>query len=88
MEPMTRVLAVLTALLLVTSVGWAAGNEVEGKIKSYDQTSNMLTLEDGTEISVPADVKVERDQLKAGASVKASFEDKDGKKTATSIEVK
>lgn len=85
---MTRALAVLAALLLVVSVASAAGNEVEGKIKSYDQTSNMLTLEDGTQISVPADVKVERDQLKAGASVKASFEDKNGKKTATSIQVK
>lgn len=85
---MTRALAVLAALLLVVSVASAAGNEVEGKVKSYDQTSNTLILEDGTQISVPATVKVEADKLKAGAMVKASFEEKDGKKTATSIEVK
>jgi Cu/Ag efflux protein CusF len=88
MESMTRALAVLAALLLVVSVASAAGNEIEGKVKSYDQTSHMLTLEDGTQISVPATVKVEADKLKAGAMVKAAFEEKDGKKTATSIEVK
>jgi hypothetical protein len=87
MVPMTRLFAVLTALLLVVSVAGAAGNEIQGKVKSWDQSSNMLTLEDGTQISVPADVKVERDELKAGANIKASYDDKDGKKTATSLEV-
>jgi Cu/Ag efflux protein CusF len=87
MVPMTRLFAVLAALLLVVSVAAAAGNEVQGKVKMWDAASNTLTLEDGTQISVPADVKVERDQLKAGANVKASYDDKDGKKTATSLEV-
>ena len=84
---MTRVLAVLTALLLAASIAWAAGNELQGKVKSWDAASNMLTLEDGTQISIPADAKVSRDQLKAGANVKASYEEKDGKKVATSVEV-
>jgi hypothetical protein len=86
MAPMTRFFAVLTAVLLVASVAVAAGNEVQGKVKAYDHASNMLTLEDGTQISIPASVKVPGD-LKAGANVKASFDEKDGKKTATSIEV-
>jgi hypothetical protein len=86
MVPMTRLFAVLAALLLVVSVA-AAGSEIQGKVKMWDSASNTLTLEDGTQISVPADVKVERDQLKAGANVKASYDDKDGKKTATSLEV-
>jgi hypothetical protein len=85
--PMTRLFAVLTALLLVVSVAAAAGNEIRGKVKSWDQSTNTLTLEDGTQISVPADVKVARDQLRTGANVKASYDDRDGMKTATSLEV-
>jgi hypothetical protein len=84
---MTRALAVLAALLLVVSVASAAGNEIEGKVKSYDKATNTLTLEDGTQITVPASVKVD-EKVKAGAMVKAAFEEKDGKKTATAIEVK
>src|SRR5262249_7136408 len=87
MAPMARALALLTALLLTVSLAWAAGNEVQGKVKSWDAASNMLTLEDGTQISIPANAKVSRDQLKPGANVKASFEEKDGKKLATSVEV-
>jgi hypothetical protein len=86
MVPMTRLFAVLAALLLVVSVAAAAGNEVQGKVKMWDAASNTLTLEDGTQISVPAGVQVPRD-LAAGANVKASYDEKDGKKTATSIQV-
>jgi Protein of unknown function (DUF1344) len=48
----------------------------------------MLTLDDGTQISIPASVKVQADQLKPGANVKASFEVKNGQKVANSIEMK
>src|SRR5262249_58577229 len=60
---------------------------VEGKVKSWDAASHMLTLEDGTQISIPADVKVQSDQLKPGAKVKASFEEKAGQKVAKSVEM-
>jgi len=84
---MTRVFAVLIALLLSVSLASAGGNEVQGKVKSYDAATNMITLEDGTQISVPATVKVQADQLKPGATIKASYEEKDGKKVANSVEV-
>ncbi len=61
---------------------------IEGKVKSWDASSHMLTLQDGTEISVPASVQVKTDQLKPGADVKASYEEKGGQKVATSVEVK
>ena len=84
---MWRVSAVLIALLLAVSLASAAGNEVQGKIKSYDAATGMITLEDGTQISVPATVKVQADQLKPGTMIKASYDEKDGKKVANSVEV-
>jgi Cu/Ag efflux protein CusF len=65
-----------------------AGQEksVEGKIKSWDAATGMLTLDDGTQISVPATVK-EREKIKEGASVKASYSVTGGKNVAKSIQV-
>ena len=84
---MTRVSAVLIALLLAVSLASAAGSEVQGKIKSYDAATGMITLEDGTQISVPLTVKVQADQLKPGTMIKASYDEKDGKKVANSVEI-
>ena len=65
-----------------------AGQEksVEGKTKSWDAATGMLTLDDGTQISVPANVK-EREKIKEGASVKASYSVTGGKNVAKSIQV-
>lgn len=60
---------------------------VEGKVKKWDAATSMLTLDDGTQISVPAGAKVERAKLKEGATVKASYEEKGGKKVAKSVQV-
>ena len=60
---------------------------VEGKIKSWDAATGMLTLDDGTQISVPPTVKIERDKVKEGASVKASYEVKGGKNVAKTVQV-
>jgi Cu/Ag efflux protein CusF len=83
---MTKSLTLLVALLLAASVAWAAGNEVQGKVKSWDSAAGTVTLEDGTTLSVPASIK-ERADIKEGATVKASFEEKDGKKVVSKIEV-
>jgi Cu/Ag efflux protein CusF len=83
---MTKSLTLLVALLLAASVAFAAGNEVQGKVKSWDSAAGTVTLEDGTTLSVPASIK-ERADIKEGAMVKASFEEKDGKKVVSKIEV-
>ena len=64
---------------------WAG--EVQGKIKSFDAAANAVVLEDGTELTIPPTMRVERQALKPGANVKASYEEKDGQKVATSIAV-
>jgi Protein of unknown function (DUF1344) len=58
---------------------------VEGKIQEV--TGNTVTLADGTKLTIPANQSVQRDDLKPGASVKASFEEKGGQKVVTSIQV-
>ena len=81
-----KTLAVLVALLLSVSIVSAAGNEVSGKVKKWDAATQTITLEDGTELTVPATVR-EASQIKEGSMVKASYEEKDGKKVISKIEV-
>ena len=63
----------------------AEAKQIEGKIKSFN--GGVVTLEDGTKLMIPASVKVQRDALKEGATVKASYEERTGLKIVTSIEV-
>ncbi len=79
------VLFAIAFLTVLAPAAWA--EEVQGKIKSFDAAANTVVLEDGTQLMIPATMKVERQALKPGASVKASFEEKGGQKVATSIAV-
>ena len=83
---MKKVIGMAVALLLVFAVGRAWAEEIQGKIKSLDTTARVFALEDGTKIWVAEGLSM--DTLRAGASVRASYEERDGKKVATSIEVK
>jgi hypothetical protein len=94
-------LLILVALLVALPLGWvsqsygqagqppAAGamQQVEGKIKSLDPSGRMLTLEDGTQLTIPPTVNVPREALKEGAIVKASFLERGGQKIVTSLQV-
>jgi hypothetical protein len=62
------------------------GQRVEGRIKSV--RGSLVTLEDGTELSIPSTVKVATDQLKPGTQITAEYEDRAGQKVAKSIEIK
>jgi hypothetical protein len=62
------------------------GQTVEGTIKSV--RGNMVTLEDGTKISIPSSVNVTTNQLKPGAQIIAEYEQRAGRKVATSIQIK
>jgi ribosomal protein S1 len=79
------VLAVVTVVMVLAPVAWAA--DVQGKIKSVDATGKMVTLDDGTKLMIPPTLTVEKQALKPGANVKASYEEKDGQKVATSFMV-
>lgn len=82
-------LVVLTALVTVAALmvpaAWA--EDIQGKIKSVDQGGRMLTLEDGTQLTLPPTVRINRNNVMRGADVKASYQTKGDQKVVTSIEV-
>ena len=78
------VIAVCVAVLLVTGIAFAG--EVEGTIKSIDAGERVVVLDDGTKIWLGDGVGA--DDLKEGAVVRVSIEERDGKSIATRIEVK
>ena len=67
----------------------AAGGmkQIEGAIKSVDPSRRMVTLDDGTKLTIPPTVSVPKGDLKEGAMVKASFEEKGGQNVVTALEV-
>lgn len=83
---MRKVVWIVGVLLLLLEVGGACAEEIQGKIKSLDTAERVIALENGTRIWVAEGLSMDR--LREGTSVKASYEERDGKKIATSIEVK
>lgn len=83
---MKKGLGMAVALLAVFVVGRAAAEEIQGKIKSLDTAERVIALDNGTRIWVAEGLSM--NSLREGTLVKASYEERDGKKVATSIEVK
>ena len=79
------VIVALAIVMVLTRVTWAA--DVQGKIKSVDQSGSMVTLDDGTQIVIPPTFTVEKSALKPGVNVKVSYDEKDGQKVAKSFTV-
>src|SRR5262245_56297676 len=84
-DVMKKVLTIALALLLGLAVTGAWAEEVSGKIKTVDSAQRAVVLEDGTMIWIAEGVAME--DLQEGKSVKASYEERDGKKIAVSVEV-
>ena len=81
---MLRKLAMIAMLVtFVAAPLWA--EEVSGKIQKVDPADRSIVLEDGTQLWLAESVSTE--MLKEGATVKASYEEKDGKKVVTKIDV-
>ena len=80
---MLRKLAIVALVLAMTTPLWA--EEVSGKIQKVDTSDRSIVLEDGTQLWLAESVST--DVLKEGATVKASYEEKDGKKVVTEIQV-
>jgi hypothetical protein len=75
--------AVLGAMLIAVPA-WAGS--IEGKVQSVDAAERTITLDNGTKIWLGDAVAV--DTVKEGAQVNVSYEEKDGKPVATSIDTK
>jgi hypothetical protein len=63
-----------------------AQQQVEGKVAALDPSGKMLTLEDGTELTIPPGAQLSPD-VKEGSIVKASCEVQAGQKVLTGLEV-
>lgn len=77
--------AIAVALMLTLAAVGAWAEEVQGKIQTVDPSERTIVLEDGTKIWIAEGVSM--DNVKEGAAVKASYEERDGKKVATKLEV-
>src|SRR5512143_852716 len=80
---MRRMLGITCGLLLIASAAWAA--DLEGKVKSVDTADRVIELEDGTRLWAAEGLSL--DNVTEGANVKLSYEERDGKNVATSVEV-
>jgi hypothetical protein len=85
---MPRYSIVSLALIAVVSVAPAAVSaaDMEGRVQSVDASERTVILDNGAKVWVSDGVAI--DDVKEGAVVKVSYEDKDGRPVATSIEVK
>ena len=83
---MTRsIVAVMVAASLALSFGIGWADDVAGKVQSVNATERSFTLDDGTEIYLAEGIPAE--SIKEGSKVKVTFEERDGQKVATTVEV-
>jgi len=78
---MRVVLAVVLAVVVSLAAAGAWAEEIQGKVQTINAAERMIVLEDGTQIWVAEGVSL--DTLKEGATVKAAYEERDGKKVST-----
>jgi Protein of unknown function (DUF1344) len=79
------VLAVSIAVLVAAPAAWA--ETFEGKIRSVDQVRRVVTLEDGTQVTIPDNLRVDRKSLEPGAIVKVSYQVHTDANIVTGIQV-
>jgi predicted phage tail protein len=77
-------IALLAAAACIAPAAWGA--DMEGRIQSVDTSERTVTLDNGTKVWLADSVAV--DSVKAGDEVKVSYEEKDGKPVAVTIETK
>ena len=83
---MIRYIAIVSMVVIAALVAPAWGGSMEGKVQSVDASERTMTLDNGTKVWLSDAVAL--DGVKEGAEVKVSYEEKDGKPVATSVETK
>lgn len=82
---MKRLTGIVMAVLLALSAGGAWAEEIQGKIQKVNPADRAFALEDGTVLWLAEGLSMA--DLKEGASVKATYEERDGKKVVTGLQV-
>ena len=90
---MKKIAALVLAATFVF-VGIVVAAEMEGTIQSIDTAGKEIVLSDGTTLVCDDSTNImvegkegKLDDLKEGAKVKASYEEKDGKNMAATLDV-
>jgi Protein of unknown function (DUF1344) len=78
------VVALVAFVITLAPMAWAE-DVLEGKIQSVDPSGKMITLDDGTKLTIPPTLTIETTALQPGTYVKASYDEKSGQKVATSL---
>jgi len=80
-------LGALAIALVLGSMASVQAAEVTGTVQAVDPAGKSITLDNGTTLMIPATAKVDRKALTPGADVKASYQERDGHKVASSIQI-
>ena len=83
---MVRYAIMAAALVVAVSVTPLAARaaDMEGRVQSVDATERTVILDNGAKVWLSDGVPI--DTVKTGDEVKVSYEEKDGKPVATSVE--
>ncbi len=86
--------AALVLVAIFAVAGIAAAADMEGKIQSIDTANKEIVLDDGSKLAWDDSTSImvegkegKLEDLKEGAKIKASYEEKDGKNVAAALEV-
>jgi len=79
------IVCLLAAGLLLTAGAPAWARDAKGKIKSYDETTQVVEFEDGTQYVITDKVKT-TEKIKVGKQVKVTYDEQDGKNMVTALE--
>jgi uncharacterized protein DUF1344 len=82
---MKKIVGLALTLLLALTVAAAWAGDAKGKIMTIDVTERVIILDDGSKLWIAEGLPIE--ELKEGQSVKASYEERDGKNVVTYVEV-
>jgi hypothetical protein len=80
----SRVAAFVTFVVALSGAKIGTAAELEGKVHIVDMVERTVTLDNGTKVWIGDGVAIE--DLKEGAEVRVSYEERDGKNVATSVE--
>jgi hypothetical protein len=80
----SRVAAFVTFVIALSGNKLSTAAELEGKVHTVDTVERTVTLDNGTKVWVGEGIAIE--DLREGAEVRVSYEERDGKNIATSVE--
>jgi preprotein translocase subunit YajC len=80
----SRVAAFVAFVVALSGTRITTAGELEGTVHTIDAMERTVTLDNGTKVWIGDAVAIE--DLKEGAEVRVSYEERDGRNVATSVE--